>query len=175
MYIVFSENDRGSCLFWESRKKYNLSVSLYTPYADSLELAVFKSDNEIVSHNLIRKLAMIELSLEGFNRDMNWEGHKLSEYPVVIYGFDSKPKFYEFMVLDAESKEVGTVRTHSRKKTGGVLNQVSKNVNDYKGLATKSGVGSKLFADYGGNLYGGFVSKYGESPEMVIDLKNLNM
>ena len=49
----------------------NLSVSLYTPYADSLELAVFKSDNEIVSHNLIRKLAMIELSLEGFNRDMD--------------------------------------------------------------------------------------------------------
>ena len=140
------------------------------PYADSLELASFKGDNQVVNHNLIRKLAMIELSTEGFNNNMSWDGHKLSEYPVVLYGFDSKPKFYEFMVLDAEGKEIGTVRTHSRRKTGGVLNQVSDNVKNYQSLTTKSGVGSKLFADYGGNLYGGFVSKSGDSPETVVDL-----
>ena len=150
--------------------RYRRAILIFAKTSANIVQKGYPHGNPLCTLTLIRKLAMIELSTEGFNNNMSWDGHKLSEYPVVLYGFDSKPKFYEFMVLDAEGKEIGTVRTHSRRKTGGVLNQVSDNVKNYQSLTTKSGSGSKLFADYGGNLYGGFVSKSGDSPETVVDL-----
>ncbi|NOU59494.1 hypothetical protein [Marinifilum caeruleilacunae] len=142
------------------------------PYATITELTNFREDLDIVDYNLTRKLAILELSLDEFNSEMNWEDCTLSEFPVILYGFDSKPKFYEFMVLDLDGNAIGAVRTDARRKTGGVLHQVRENIPEYQKLRTKSGIGTKLIADYAGNLYGGFVGKSDESPTRITNLKS---
>jgi hypothetical protein len=142
----------------------------YIPYADSASLAEFQNDKKIVSYNLARKLAIMELQTSGFKRDMNWNGSEISKMPVIIYGFDSKPKYYEFIVKDAEKKEIGTVSVHARRTKGGILHEIDGKVKDYTNLLSKSnGTGMKLFATYGGSLYLGIPSKAGDAPTVVID------
>ena len=85
------------------------------PFADSTSLAAFKTDKSILNYNFARKLALIELEGSDFKSDMNWKGCGLSNKPVLIYGFDSKPKYYEFIVKDAENKSIGTVTVNARK------------------------------------------------------------
>ena len=142
----------------------------YIPYADSASLAEFQNDKKVVNFNLARKLAIMELQTSGFKRDMNWNGCEISKMPVIIFGFDSKPKYYEFIVKDAEKKEIGTVSVHARKTKGGILHEIDGKVKDYTSLLSKSnGTGMKLFATYGGSLYLGIPSKAGDAPMVVID------
>lgn len=142
----------------------------YIPFADSATLASFNNDKEIINSNLARKLALIELEEAGFRKEQKWEGCHLSPSPVIIYGFDSKPEKYEFTVQDAENKNVGTVATQARKKTGGIISEVLPEVKNYSSFFTKSkNIEMKIITNYSGSLYLGLVGKAGESPETVID------
>lgn len=149
--------------------KQSSSSYLNIPYSDSNTLGVFKGDNEIVDYQLARKIAMLEVDGTGFLEEMQWEGHALSKLPVVIYGFDSKPKYYEFFYKDAEGKEVGSVTVLAKKKASTVIQEVRGTVRDYDALYSKSGADMTLIADWTGNIYMGLVGKSGDSPSTVID------
>lgn len=168
---VQEEIDKASVTDFKISQSQN-KLLYNIPYADSSELHNFKTDTDVINYKLARKLALIEIETDGFTKQLSWDGYKLSEYPVILYGFDSKPKFYDYIVLDAEGQEQGTVRVHSRRKSSGVLYRVEKNINDYRNFITKSGKGAKLFSDFGGNIFSGMITKSGESPVEVVDVKN---
>ncbi len=141
---------------------------LNIPYTNDEILSKFNQDREIINYSLARKIAMIEADAVGFVEEMNWEGHSLSKQPVVIYGFDSKPKYYEFFYKDAEGKEVGSVTVMAKRKASTVLQEVRGSVRDYNALYSKAASGSTLIADWAGNVYLGIVGKSGEAPSAVI-------
>lgn len=149
--------------------KQNNNSFLNIPYSDSITLSKFNTDAEIVNYNLARKIALLELDASGFRQELEWEGYTLSKMPVTIYGFDSKPKYYEFIVKDAEGYEVGTVNIEARRKSGAIVNKLSKDIRDYNSLFSKSGDGMQLMADWSGNIYMGIVGKSGEEPSTVVN------
>jgi hypothetical protein len=142
----------------------------FIPFADSSTLASYAKDKSIINYNLARKLALIELDEAGFRQEQKWEGYHLSQRPVIVYGFDSKPVYYEFTVQDAEGKNVGTVSTQAKKKTGGIINEVVPRVKDYTTLFSKSkSTDMKIIASWRGTRFLGLLGKSGDSPETVID------
>ncbi|MDM8161105.1 hypothetical protein QUH73_14870 [Labilibaculum sp. K2S] len=153
----------------QSIEKINEDGFLNIPYSDSTTLSKFDDDKEIINYKLARNIAMLEADGTGLLKKMQWEGHVLSKQPVVIYGFDSKPKYYEFFYKDAESKEVGSVTVFARKKAPTVLQEVRGTVRNYDELYAKSDAGMKLIADWTGNMYMGIVGKSGDAPATVID------
>lgn len=81
----------------QSIKKSNY-ISSCIPYSDSTTLSAFSKDNNIVNYELVRKITLLELDATGFRDEMNWYGYTLSKMPVTIYGFDSKPKYWDLSV-----------------------------------------------------------------------------
>jgi len=153
----------------QSIVKTNESNYLNIPYSDIKSLSKFDDDKEIINYKLARNIAMLEADGTGLLEEMKWEGHMLSKQPVVIYGFDSKPKYYEFFYKDAESKEVGSVTVFARKKASTMLQEVRGTVRNYDALYAKSSVGMKMIADWTGSMYMGIVGKSGDTPATVID------
>lgn len=161
----------------ENAKVENSQISLNSisenskiPYADSSSLAEFKNDKSIINYNFARKLALIELDGSGFQSDLKWTGYALSKQPVIIYGFDSKPKFYEFIVKDAENNAIGTVTVHARRQSSTMLNEVIPSVKNYSTLFLKSkNSGSKIISGIAGQRYVGLVGKSGDTPTEVVD------
>lgn len=100
----------------QSISKLGLGINNNIPYTDSVTLSAFSKDSEVIDFKLARKIALLELDATGFREEFKWDGHKLSKQPVVIYGFDSKPKYYEYIVKDAESNNVGAVTIDAKKK-----------------------------------------------------------
>lgn len=148
----------------------NSTEESFIPFADSSTLASYAKDKSIINYNLARKLALIELDEAGFRQEQKWEGYHLSQRPVIVYGFDSKPVYYEFTVQDAEGKNVGTVSTQAKKKTGGIINEVGSGVKNYTALYAKSkSADMKIIASWSGSRYLGLLGKSGDSPETVID------
>jgi hypothetical protein len=141
---------------------------IYVPFADSVSLAAFNSDKQILKYNLARKMAVMELQSSGFNSTMNWNGSKISTKPVIIYGFDSKPKYYDFIITDPENNVIGTVTVHARRYKSGMLHEVSAGTRNYTDLLSK-GTNMKLFANYSGRIYVGILSKAGDTPVTVVD------
>jgi hypothetical protein len=153
----------------QSIVKKNEANYLNIPYSDLNSLSKFNDDKEIINYKLARNIAMLEADGTGLLEEMQWEGHTLSKQPVVIYGFDSKPKYYEFFYKDAERKEVGSVTVFARKKASTVLQEVRGTVRNYDALYAKSSVGMKMIADWTGSMYMGVVGKSGDAPATVID------
>lgn len=63
------------------------------PFADSTTLAQFDNDKLIINYKVARKMALLQLGTANNRNDMNWTGYTISEEPVLVYGFDSKPKY----------------------------------------------------------------------------------
>jgi hypothetical protein len=109
---------------------------------------------------------------------MGWEGYRLSQIPVVLYGFDNKPKFYDFIVLNAESKPVGTITAYARKAASTIIKEVSPNIKDYGLLLSKASLGgnkASLFVDWTGNSYVGLLGKSDETPTSVVNVETGNV
>jgi len=140
------------------------------PYEDIGVLKSFASDPDIIEYNIARKLALYEFLETGFNKDMRWEGYKFRPVPVVIYGFDNKPKFYDFIIVDAEKKIAGTVSVYARRESNSIIRSVSTGVKDYETILSKAnGSHSSLFEDWMGRAYVGMRGKAGNTPGMVIN------
>jgi hypothetical protein len=139
------------------------------PFEDAAVLDSYSSDPKILSYKLARKLALVELAATDMDKEMGWEGNRLSPTPVVTYGFDNKPKFYDFIVLDAEGKAAGTLTAYARKSASTSIRAVSETVKDYSGLLSKAGGSASLFTDWAGNSYVGLRGKAGESPSGIAD------
>lgn len=152
-------------------KRTNQLSTSYIPFADSLELATFSNDKQVIDYSLSRKLALLELDAAKFRQEFNWEGYDISEKPVLIYGHDSRPKYYEFVMLNAEGKPSGTVKTFAKKVSNGVLTEVRENVRDYQSIVSKSPNGMKFFEGVGNSLLVGLPSKSGGQPTKLLDTK----
>ncbi|MDR3188260.1 MAG: hypothetical protein LBT94_03630, partial [Prevotellaceae bacterium] len=139
------------------------------PFEDVDVLNSYSSDSKILDYKLARKLALVELVATNMDKEMGWEGNRLSPTPVVIYGFDNKPKFYDFIVLDAEEKAVGTLTAYARKSASTSIREASETVKNYNGLLSKAGGSSSLFVDWAGNSYVGLRGKAGEIPSAVTE------
>jgi len=89
-----------------------------------------------------------------------------------LYGFDNKPKYYDFVVLDAENTPVGVLTAYARKAASSVIKEVHGNVKDYRSLLTKAPVSedkASLFVDWAGNSYVGLLGKSGSQPSQAIN------
>lgn len=140
------------------------------PYESVSVLKGFSSDPDILDYNLARKLTLIELIGSGIHGEMNWEGYKLSDTPVVLYGFDNKPKFYDFIVLDAEGSMKGTVTAYARKHSSTMIKSISHEIKDYgKTLSKANSTSASIFVDWMGDSYVGIRGKAGNTPSTVIN------
>ncbi|MDR2070836.1 MAG: hypothetical protein LBP81_05415 [Treponema sp.] len=139
------------------------------PFEEAEVLKSFTADPQILDYNTVRKLALIEFLAVGMDKDMGWEGNKIKETPVVIYGFDNRPKYYDFIVLDAEENMVGTITAYARRTATTSIRAVSSGVKDYAGLLSKAGgIRASLYEDWTGASYLGILGKAGDTPESVV-------
>ncbi len=143
--------------------------NVFIPYADTKTLESFGKDRELIDYAFARRLALIELQNSNFTKEMKWEGYTISERPVIIYGFDSKPKFYEFFMKDAEGVEKGSVKVLAKRSAPDILQEVSNKVKDYGALYAKGNSEMKIVEDWAGESYLGIVGKSGENVSAVID------
>lgn len=151
--------------------KENCETSPFIPYASTKTLDFFAKDKDLIHYSFARKLALIELQNSDFIKKMKWDGYTISERPVIIYGFDSKPKFFEFFMKDAEKKEQGTVKVSARRNIPNVLEELSNTIKDYQKLYPKASLGMKIIEDWTGNLYTGIIGKSGESVSSPINIE----
>ncbi len=137
------------------------------PYATEEELAQFAGDKSIADYALSRKMALMELSMSSFNETMGWHGTKLSEVPVIVYDYDSKPKYYEFIVMTTAGDPIGTVTAYAKPETETSLAYVLPEVRDYE-VITKGG-NLKMFKGEYPHTFLGIPSKSGDAPVGLID------
>lgn len=109
------------------------------PFADSLSLKSFDSDKDVLNYKFVKKLVMVELSTNSMLSDMSWENAFISEYPMIVYGFDSKPKYYTFLVLDSDHKAIGYITAYARKKSSTIIREVGTGIPNYATMVTKAG------------------------------------
>jgi hypothetical protein len=140
------------------------------PFEDVETLKSFAKDEQILDYNTARKLALVEFLATGMDKDMGWEGNRIEEIPVVIYGFDNRPKYYDFIVLDAEQNTTGTITAYARRTATTSIRAVSAGVKDYAGLLSKAGgINASLYEDWTGGSYLGIRGKAGDTPGSVVN------
>jgi len=162
--------DTNSTISETTIKRLNVESLADIPFENVEILKSFSSDPQILDYNTVRRLALTEYIAAGFDVEMGWEGYKMNPVPVVIYGFDNKPKFYDFIIIDAEEQMVGTITVYARRSASTSIRNISSGVQDYKTVLTKAG-GSQfsLYEDWMGRSYVGLRGKSGETPDLVMD------
>jgi hypothetical protein len=139
------------------------------PFESVSVLKEFDSYPEILDYALARKIAWVELASTEMDKAMSWEGNKLSSTPIVVYGFDNKPKFYDFIVLDAEGNAVGTLTVYARRSASTSIRAISSEIKDYSASLSKAGNDASLFVDWAGSSYVGIRGKADGSPTSIIN------
>ncbi|MFK8297127.1 hypothetical protein ACI76O_01905 [Capnocytophaga cynodegmi] len=142
---------------------------LHFPFADLEELNQFKNLNNVVHYEMARKIALLELQATGFVQEMNWNGYRLSEKPVLIYDLNSVPKYYDYIALDTENNPIGTVRVNATKEKSTILQGMFSKTFNYNELLSKSSVSNpSFFMDWKGTEFVGLKSKSGEAPTQIV-------
>jgi hypothetical protein len=137
------------------------------PFATKAELQSLTADATLVNWEVARKLSMVDMELV-FKNDMGWEGAKLSERPVLIYGSDSRPKYYEFIVYSERGESLGTLTAYAKRESDAATAFALPSVRDYSAATTKYS-GSQLFATGYPNVGYGIAGKSGDEPANVVD------
>jgi hypothetical protein len=163
-------NTEDSVISEATIKRLNEEKLANVPFEDEEVLKSFAGDAQILDYNTARKIALIEFLATGMDKDMGWEGNKIKETPVVIYGFDNRPKYYDFIVLDAEKNITGTITAYARRTATTSIRAVSSGVKDYAGLLSKAGgINASFYEDWMGSSYLGILGKAGDTPQSVVD------
>ena len=93
----------------------------------------------------------------------------MNPMPVVIYGFDNRPRFYDFIVVDAEEQAAGTITVYARRAATTSIRSISSNVKDYRSALSKAGsLSASFFEDWQERSFVGIRGKTGDLP--VIDV-----
>lgn len=147
----------------------NKTEDLAFPFANEEELNQFKGSSNVIYYEMARKTALLEAQLLGYVQRVNWNGYHLSEKPVVIYDFNSKPKFYDFIALDTENNPIGTIRVNATKNDNSSIKSIYTKTFNYNELLSKSAASKpSFFVDWKGAEYVGLKSKSGEAPTQII-------
>jgi len=166
-----NDNDLKSVVENSTILKKGSGEAIEYPFADSLALKSFSKEKDIVDYEFARKLTLLELKECGFEENMNWTGCTLSKLPIVFFDFKSTPRFYDFIVYDAESKPIGKVTAYAQKKASTVIKSVSSEIPSYSETLTKFGNDNyQFFTDWMGNQYVGEVGKTNAKPNKVFNI-----
>lgn len=137
-----------------------------TPYASLEELESLTNQSpEYFYWRASRAFALI--SLEDFRSLNNWYDAYLSDRPIIIYGADGKPLYYEWRVI-LGSNEIGAITGNIRKSEGPPITHVLKFATKYNPFS-KGGNVKIISRNYPFTSYG-IVTKSGE----VIDVDDSN-
>jgi hypothetical protein len=163
-------NDTASTINNTTIERLNKEVLGEIPFENVEVLKGFSDDPQILYYNTARKLALVELMATGMDKEMGWEGCKIEQLPVVIYGFDNRPKYYDFIVTDAEKQIAGTITVYARRTASTSIRKVSDGVKEYRSTLSKSNeFSASFFEDWTGISYLGLRGKSGDEPELVIN------
>ena len=132
------------------------SISLNdTPFATQAQLDTWQGDPNIVYYRTARMLAMIELE---------YSSHDVSERPVILYDFDSTPRYYEFIVTGEDGAPLSTICTYARKEQPAVVAFILPYIREYNTIGTKFSGTQTFVLNYPGQLYYGLTTRSGEAP-----------
>ena len=142
------------------------------PFADETILLSFSKDNSITDFRIARKMTIIQMQAEQRFNDLHWTGYKLSDKPVLIFGFDNKPKYYEFIVYDAENKPSGTIITNARKTEHSLVKSTINQVRNYGLIGSKGSFdNTQIYSSDGLNFYTGNYTSNAAKPNTVFDFQ----
>lgn len=116
--IIFA----SGAIFYACQKESSITNSLLRsqksmPFASETELAQFDNDPYIIHYKVARYLAYEEIENCLFEfLELDKGSYKLTELPVIIWDFDSRPKYYEFGIL-VNGNLAKTVTTLAKKES----------------------------------------------------------
>ena len=122
----------------ETSNSGKLRKSLYNetmiPCADSVTLSAFDNDESVIHYKVARYYAYWEIE-NALNEPLGIEGaeYRLTAYPVIIYDYDSKPKYYEFGVI-VNGSVVSSITTIAKKESSNIISFIFEeplNYDDY--------------------------------------------
>ncbi len=88
-----------------------LSAEYNMPFSSKGILDSLPSD-DLLSWKTARALAVMRLA--NSREEQDWFGARLSEVPIIIYDAEnSKPKYYEFIVMSEQGEAIGTITTYA--------------------------------------------------------------
>ena len=141
-----------------------LGTQYLKSYATEQELAQFDNDPYIINYKVARYLAYGEIE-DGLYECMklNKGSYQLTDRPVIIWDYDSRPKYYEFGIL-VNGELVKTVTTLAKKEATNIccfmFNEVIEHspIGDYK-----------FFVGLYPNVFYGIPSEPGSPPSTLLD------
>ena len=131
------------------------------PFATQNQLDAWQGDPNIVYYRTARMLAMIELE---------YSSHKVSERPVILFDFDSTPRYYEFIVTGGDGAPQSTICTYARKEQPAVVAFILPFLREYNPIATKSFGTHTFVLNYPSQFYYGFATRSGDAPASLFHL-----
>ncbi len=124
--------------------------------------------SEIVHYRVMRNFAIQELA-STFYYLLGLGNHfSVSEFPVIIYDYDSKPSFYEFIVFENGSA-VATITMYVHKRTDDLVAYVLPFVRDYTQYNITDDF---VIGRYPNNPYIATINTYGELLTNLYDKEN---
>ena len=130
------------------------------PFASQAELDQWQGDADIIYYRTARMLTMIE---------MGYSSHQILDRPVILYDFDSTPRYYEFILLSGDGKPNGTICTYARKEQPAVVAFMLPFLRDYQTLGVKSLGLNTFVCNCPDQLYYGLPTRQGASPHYLFN------
>jgi len=147
----------------------NIVANDNVPYTDTITLNTISKTKGYVDYKVAHKLALIQMNMS-INQQMNWNGTKLSQLPVVVYDAKSNPKYYEFIVKKQDGTPTGTVTAAAKKEVGSSVAYVLPYVRDYNYVSSKGAAFKMISAGYPNHILVGVIGKGGDVPSGTVDL-----
>lgn len=122
-------------------------------YSTKAQLNEFKDDPTIVDYTLARQMAFVDMTLNNSFAEYGWNDCRIADQPIIIYGLDNRPQYYDFPILDANDSERGIISVYARKTSVMQIAFVSKDITQHNGTATKLGTDNAIFVDRSGTRY----------------------
>ena len=100
------------------------------PYTDTATLNSISKTSGYVGYKVAHKLAVIQMNMS-IDKQMGWNGAKLSKRPVVVYDAKSEPRYYEFIVKKEDGAPIGTLTTDAIKEVGACVAYLLPYIRNY--------------------------------------------
>lgn len=136
-----------------SKTKVVETPKVDVPYATRADLSEFSADSTIVDYVFARKMAFVDMTINNTFEEQGWSGCTISNEPIIIYGFDNKPQYYDFTILDASNTPRGAISVHARKTSDMQIALFSKDITQRNGATTRLGADNAIFVDRSGARY----------------------
>lgn len=148
------------------KKSNSLSIPFETEESLKSSNATSLDQNaEIVHYKVMRNFAIQDFVSE-FKSILEYDGDfSFSEFPIIIYDYNSKPKYYEFIVFQ-QGVPKATITTFAQKNTDDVVAFALPFVRDF---SLYNPTDDFFEGEYPNNPYTGIVNAYGSIASNLFD------